>query len=180
MSNRILKLDQSGMPRTWLSVRQAAEYYAHGKVLWELADKPLHLLGGINNLGIQSQLAISPIIAVKGKVHANSFNIPLTNDTLFARDEYTCQYCGQVGGKLTRDHVIPRGQGGPDVWTNVVTACHRCNSHKGCNTPEQAGLQLLAVPYKPNWYELVFLRNRKKTTDYQLDYLQNGFDNLKV
>ena len=177
---RVLKLDQSGMPRRWVSVRQAAEYYAHDKVLWELADETIQMLGGHNSDGLQSALEISPIIAVSGKVHASNFHIPLTNETLFSRDEYTCQYCGQVGGRLTRDHVIPRGQGGPDVWTNVVTACHRCNSHKGCRTPAQAGLMLLAGPYKPNWYELIYLRNRKGASDYQLDYLQTGFDNLKV
>lgn len=181
MAKNILKLDASGMPRRWISLRSAAEYYFHDKVLWDLSeDGSRDLRGGINKLGDQSILTVAPIIAVKGKVHGNAFRIPLTNETLFARDEFTCQYCGQVGGKLTRDHIIPRGQGGPDVWTNVAAACLRCNSHKGCKTPPQAGMQLLAVPYEPNWYELIYLRNRKSVTEPQLGYLSSGFKNIEV
>jgi 5-methylcytosine-specific restriction endonuclease McrA len=44
--------------------------------------------------------------------------------------EYCCAYCGCKFEKLTRDHVIPVSRGGPDSCTNVVPACHACNSSK--------------------------------------------------
>jgi hypothetical protein len=176
---KILKLNQAGMPHKWISLRRAAEYYAHGKVLWDLADEALLLRGGTNMLGVQSTLAVAPIIAVAGRVYESQFKIPLTNDTLFARDEHTCLYCSRVGGRLTRDHIIPKGQGGPDVWTNVATSCFKCNTTKGCRTPLEARMQLIAVPYEPTWFELLFLRNRKATAE-QINYLKPGFRNIEV
>ncbi|WP_115994082.1 HNH endonuclease [Cohnella lupini] len=46
------------------------------------------------------------------------------------RDGYTCVYCGEVGGNLTLDHVVPRSKGGKSTPLNVVAACLRCNQSK--------------------------------------------------
>lgn len=50
--------------------------------------------------------------------------------TVFDRDRYTCAYCGQKGGNLEVDHVIPFSKGGDDTIENLVTACRRCNRQK--------------------------------------------------
>ena len=61
---------------------------------------------------------------------------PLTQPGLFLRDGYTCQYCGThvadlpFGVFLTRDHILPLADGGPDVWGNVVACCSTCNQRK--------------------------------------------------
>ena len=70
---------------------------------------------------------------------------------IYGRDGYACQYCGtkKPMGELTYDHVIPRAQGGTTTWTNIVTACQRCNSWKGGRTPAQAGMTLLKQPVQP-------------------------------
>jgi 5-methylcytosine-specific restriction endonuclease McrA len=70
---------------------------------------------------------------------------------LFARDRYTCQYCGQEkpAGQLSLDHVVPRSHGGRTTWENIVCSCLRCNSRKGGRTPQQARMQLLSIPAKP-------------------------------
>ena len=70
---------------------------------------------------------------------------------VFARDEFTCQYCGkeEAGNKLSLDHVIPRSHGGPTNWENIVACCLRCNSRKGGRTPKQARMKLLNHPAKP-------------------------------
>lgn len=70
---------------------------------------------------------------------------------VLARDEYRCQYCGHKGAgrELTLDHVIPRSRGGKHCWTNVVTACYRCNDRKGRLTPREAGMHLLREPIAP-------------------------------
>jgi 5-methylcytosine-specific restriction endonuclease McrA len=73
----------------------------------------------------------------------------LNRNNLFRRDKGECQYCGSKK-QLTIDHVIPRSKGGKSNWTNLVTACHRCNVVKGDKSPEQAGLRLTKLPFKPS------------------------------
>lgn len=50
---------------------------------------------------------------------------------IFARDDYTCQYCGDRGKKLECDHVVPVSKGGSHDDANLVTACYGCNRSKG-------------------------------------------------
>ena len=75
---------------------------------------------------------------------------------------------------LSRDHVTPISQKGVDGWTNVVTACKRCNNFKAGRTPEQANMQLLAVPFKPTHAEYIFLRGRRVLAD-QMEFLKAHF-----
>lgn len=49
---------------------------------------------------------------------------------VFKRDNYTCQYCGKVGGKLEVDHIFPFSKGGSDSLNNLTTACQKCNRQK--------------------------------------------------
>ena len=53
---------------------------------------------------------------------------------VFARDKFTCRYCGTVGGRLEADHVVPVRDGGDNSEDNVVTACMPCNRSKGAKT----------------------------------------------
>jgi 5-methylcytosine-specific restriction endonuclease McrA len=73
----------------------------------------------------------------------------LNRANLFRRDHGECQYCGSKR-HLTIDHVLPRSKGGKTSWTNLVTACNRCNVSKGDKTPEQAGMVLKTQPFKPS------------------------------
>jgi 5-methylcytosine-specific restriction endonuclease McrA len=73
----------------------------------------------------------------------------LNRTNIFRRDRGECQYCGSKR-HLTIDHVIPKSKGGQTVWTNLITACNRCNVNKGDKTPEQAGLHLRSEPFKPS------------------------------
>lgn len=67
---------------------------------------------------------------------------------LFARDGFTCQYCGKhqsefrPNNRLTIDHIKPKAQGGPHHWENVVTCCYICNIKKRDRTPMQANMPL--------------------------------------
>jgi hypothetical protein len=70
--------------------------------------------------------------------------------------------------------VRPLSQGGRDKWTNVVTACRRCNNLKASKTPEQAGLQLIAVPFTPTYAEYIYLKSRRVLAD-QMEYLLAHF-----
>ncbi len=73
----------------------------------------------------------------------------ITRRAVFARDDWTCQYCG-ARSNLTVDHVVPRCKGGASSWDNIVASCAPCNRRKGDALPRQAGMQLLHQPRSPN------------------------------
>lgn len=50
---------------------------------------------------------------------------------IFRRDDFTCRYCGERGGELECDHVVPIARKGTNEDSNLVTACRRCNQSKG-------------------------------------------------
>ncbi|MGQ8364449.1 HNH endonuclease [Glaciecola sp. 1036] len=172
----ILKLNKSGMPKSWISAEEAAKCYCQGKVIFELGETEQILYGGWNSKGEQSQLKISSIIGCDGQITEDKGHISLTNRFLFRRDQQMCLYCGGHFAltQLTRDHIIPRSKGGKDTWTNAATACRRCNHIKGAKTPEEANMKLLAVPFTPNMYERFFLMNRKILAD-QMAFLSAHF-----
>ena len=76
---------------------------------------------------------------------------------ILRRDAHSCQYCSAKA--TTLDHVVPRCQGGPSTWTNLVACCLPCNQRKGGRTPEQAGT--FSSPYQnkgsSNWATLLVL-----------------------
>ena len=79
--------------------------------------------------------------------------VKFSRQNLYHRDNYTCQYCHHPKpmSQLTYDHVIPRSRGGKTNWTNVVTACVRCNLKKGNQLINQINFRLLKEPAEPNW-----------------------------
>ena len=75
--------------------------------------------------------------------------VRLNRREIFARDDFTCQYCGRRTRDLTIDHVMPRRLGGGHSWENLVSACKACNHKKAGRTPAQAGMRLLKPPAPP-------------------------------
>ncbi len=73
----------------------------------------------------------------------------ITRRAVFARDDWTCQYCGSRSN-LTVDHVVPRSKGGSSTWENIVASCAPCNRRKGNASPRQAGMRLLRRPRTPS------------------------------
>lgn len=179
---RVLRLDMAGTPTSWLSREEAATLYVKELVQWELGQKKLFLYGGINRVsGKRSILALSPVVATKGEVFHQRKPYGFNNRMLFRRDNFRCMYCGHVfcQRELTRDHVIPKSKGGKDVWENIVAACRRCNHFKADRTPEDAGMELLAVPFKPNISESMYLAQHTILAD-QMDYLEKQFSGHRV
>jgi 5-methylcytosine-specific restriction endonuclease McrA len=176
-SVRLLSLDAHGRVLDWISWQDAACLYARDAVAWTLGDPCLNVHGGIcRSSGERSVLELHPIIASRGQARAHALDPTpaLTNTALFARDQHLCLYCGKHYGRgtLTRDHVMPISRGGRDTWENVVAACFHCNSRKGGRTPQQAGMPLLAVPYRPSWIEHLILSNRNILAD-QMAFLKH-------
>lgn len=50
--------------------------------------------------------------------------------TVFARDQFTCTYCGARGSALECDHVVPISRGGTNDLSNLATSCRPCNRAK--------------------------------------------------
>jgi hypothetical protein len=178
--SRILKLDAGGTPSEWISHQDAIVYHAKGNVVWQLGEGEGDVLfrGGENRItGAMSQITTAPIIAVKGESgakHRAAKPPGLTNRDLFRRDHYMCAYCGNLFKELalTRDHVVPRSKGGPDKWTNCVTACEKCNHRKDDHMLDEVGMTLLYVPYAPNAVEHLILENRN-VLQCQMEYLKS-------
>ena len=58
-------------------------------------------------------------------------------EEVFARDDYTCHYCGARGVRLECDHVIAVARGGTHLLTNLVTACYPCNRSKAAKSVDE-------------------------------------------
>jgi 5-methylcytosine-specific restriction endonuclease McrA len=104
---------------------------------------------------VSQALAMPSVIRLLSYVSIPYKGVMLSRQNIFKRDGNRCVYCG-VRHDLTLDHVIPRSKGGKTSWTNLVTACKRCNARKGDFTPEAAGMKLPYKPFKPSF--VVFLR----------------------
>jgi hypothetical protein len=175
MIPQVLKLDVAGCPVEWISWRLAVTLYARERVQWEAGQARFTLTGGRRGDGSRSSMTINSIIAVHDRSRRFEHgHVPLTNRALFQRDGYRCLYCGEACAPdaLTRDHVVPVSRGGVDAWTNVVSACVDCNQRKDAQTPEEAGMPLLALPYRPDPASyLLLVASGRRITACQMSWL---------
>jgi len=129
---------------------------------------------------VRSRYPFPLVIRLVRYVHVpKRFRRQVTNTFLFARDEYTCQYCRRHKRELrmreflTRDHVLPLSRGGGNSWDNVVTSCSTCNHRKGNRLPHEVGLKLPRRPMEPNHVQLVWAVRR--VTPIQAKYIRMFF-----
>jgi hypothetical protein len=182
LSQEVLRTDVSGMPLEWIDYRDAVRLHFMGQVAYTFGQTLFALRGGVNaRTGNRTEVQVSSIVATTGHSHNpgnrhHGYVPPLNNETLFRRDAHLCLYCGErfPTSQLSRDHVTPLSRGGHDTWNNVVTACRRCNNLKAWRTPEQAQLQLIAVPFTPSYAEYIYLKGRRVLAD-QMEYLLAPF-----
>ncbi len=179
MEARILRLTLSGQPVEWLSWQSAVTLHSRDLVVSSLGGIAREVSGGLNRFtGDTSRIRVPAIIACRGsKIPKLRTNPLLTNQALFARDGHQCMYCGQHfhQQELSRDHVIPRSRGGADRWENVVAACRRCNEHKGQFLLDEISMELLALPYRPNFAEYLALINSRRIRGDQMEFLRTQF-----
>jgi 5-methylcytosine-specific restriction endonuclease McrA len=93
---------------------------------------------------------------------------------VYARDDHRCQYCGHrfSPAQLTFDHVVPVARGGHKGWDNIVTCCIPCNRRKGDRRPEQAGMQIIRKPRRPEALPYLTLSlGLKRAPESWRDYL---------
>ena len=176
---KVLRLNISGQPLEWISWQEAVCLYARNLVGWTVGDPFVSIRGGYSKNGnIRSSIDIHSIMACFGKVVERGLDQPpLSNKALFKRDKNICLYCSKEfrDFELTRDHVVPISRGGKDLWENVVSACKRCNQYKGNRLVHECGIQLVALPYVPNFAEYLAITNSGRILGDQMEFLSKGF-----
>jgi len=119
-------------------------------------------------------LALPAVVKLHRMVRPGPRKVKFSRQNLYFRDNYTCQYCNKKHPphQLTYDHVVPRSRGGKTTWTNVVTACVRCNLKKGNKLVHQLNTPLQSVPREPKWVPaLVPEFNSESVPDLWSNYL---------
>jgi 5-methylcytosine-specific restriction endonuclease McrA len=143
-SGRVLVLNASYEPINVCTVRRAAvlilknraEVLEHGE--WALHAESLTLARPV-------VIRLLAYVRIPRDAHRRK----ITRRAVFARDRWTCQYCGHERGNLTVDHVIPRSKGGSSSWENIVACCAPCNRRKGDRLPAQANMVPARSPRAP-------------------------------
>ncbi|MGE5636053.1 MAG: HNH endonuclease [Nocardioidaceae bacterium] len=144
-SGRVLVLNASYEPINVCTVRRATVLLLKRRAeLLERGDWALHA----ESLTLPRPLVIRLVSYVRLPRDAHRRRI--TRRAVFARDRWTCQYCGHERGNLTVDHVVPRSRGGNSSWDNIVTCCAPCNRRKGDRMPTQANMVPLHHPRAPS------------------------------
>lgn len=156
-----LALNASFEPLTLVPPRRAIRLILDGKA------EVLEVDGDRAFRSERTEVPCPTVIRLVRYVHVpRRFRRQVTNTFLFARDDYSCQYCGrhrsELKGRqfLTRDHVLPVSRGGGNSWENVVTACSPCNNRKGDRLPAEAGMHLVGEPGEPDYVHLVWAVRR--------------------
>ncbi len=117
---------------------------------------------------VSRELPMPAVVRVLRRFRRDRQAIRFSRVNIYARDAFTCQYCGQrqVTEELTFDHVVPRSAGGTTTWENIVTCCVPCNRAKANRTPAQARMHLLRRPMKPRYLPVVtVLMGRRQVPD---------------
>ncbi len=138
--SQVLVLNASYEPLNITTWRRAAVLMLKGKAesLEEHSSRKIR-----NNIKLPTVIRLRYFIKVPYR------ELTLNRKNLIQRDNYSCQYCGYKGDKLSIDHIIPRSRGGEDKWENVTTACISCNIRKGDRTPKEANMTLHKNPHRP-------------------------------
>jgi 5-methylcytosine-specific restriction endonuclease McrA len=143
--SRVLVLNASYEPINVCTTRRAAVLI--------LKSKAEILEGSEWNLHAESFTMPRPLVirlTAYVRIPRGAHARKITRRAVFARDRWTCQYCGTERGSLTVDHVIPRSKGGSSSWDNIVASCAPCNRRKGDRLPAQADMHPSNVPGPPN------------------------------
>jgi 5-methylcytosine-specific restriction endonuclease McrA len=142
MSHQVLVLNATYEPINVCSMQRA--------VVLVLKEKAEVLEGAARRLRTcESSLTLPLVIRLSYYVRVPRHESrKITRRAVFARDGYSCQYCGS-GARLTMDHVVPRSRGGGSSWENVVTSCAPCNHRKGDRLPAEVQMFPKKAPRAP-------------------------------
>jgi 5-methylcytosine-specific restriction endonuclease McrA len=151
-SGRVLVLNASYEPINVCTVRRAAVLVLKARA--EIIERgDWHLRSESITLPRPVVIRLVTYVRVPRDAHRRK----ITRRAVFARDRWTCQYCGSERTTLTVDHVIPRSKGGVSSWDNIVTCCAPCNRRKGDRLPRQANMHPRRRPKPPGQAIFVYV-----------------------
>lgn len=145
-------------------------------VLWFQDKVEILEYHGVVARSARATFQVPSVLRLKSYVRQKrSGVVRFCRENVYIRDNYTCQYCStKLNSKqLTLDHVIPASMHGKKDWTNVVSACQKCNQRKADRTPKEANMPLLKEPRAPAWLpSLEYETKAEKVPSVWLQYLQ--------
>ena len=148
--SRVLVLNATYEPINVCTVRRAAVLVLKAKAeVLERSDGALRS----EHTAVPRPVVIRLVTYVN--VPRDTHRRKITRRAVFARDGWTCQYCGSRSN-LTVDHVIPRSKGGASTWENIVASCASCNRRKGNRLPREIKMHPRTRPTAPG--PTVFIR----------------------
>lgn len=143
-SGRVLVLNATYEPINVCTVRRAVVLLLKEKA--EVVERAAAVLHS-ERVSMSRPMVIRLVSYVR--VPHDTHRRKITRRAVFARDGWTCQYCG-TRSNLTVDHVVPRSKGGPSTWENIVASCAPCNRRKGDLTTAQANMHPAREPRAPH------------------------------
>lgn len=158
---RVLQLDVAMRPVDLIGVHDAVAKLAMGRAQAIASDESV-LYRGPDYLDRERLVIPKPLIIqvptfVELKPYATKY---VVRRVLYARDNWTCQYCGDKVSRETAtcDHVKPLSRGGGHTWDNVVCACKPCNHKKADRLPWEAHMPLIneRAPKAPHFVQTAF------------------------
>lgn len=168
---------------------------------WKLVSNKAFAFAGatiIATVGtLRGPIEVPSILVLKAYVPIpKSLSRHITNPLLFARDNFTCQYCGthvsdlpmvryiEKGKvkhrkmKLTRDHCKPqskfKNKNDANTWENVTTACEKCNNIKGDQLPYECGMYPITTPKRPTGVLITVYDKLNREQQSFIDAYANG------
>jgi 5-methylcytosine-specific restriction endonuclease McrA len=166
LHGEVLVLNSDFQPLNVCNLRRAILLICLGKV------EVLHH-GPARVRTFDGEIASPSVIKLRQHVKRPIPQLRLSRRGVFARDGYSCQYCGTTSKDLTIDHVVPRRLGGGSTWENLVCCCRRCNTKKGDKTLSASGMQLKRPPRRPRYIPYISLTKyvQGSKNDVWRDYL---------
>ena len=145
-SGRVLVLNACYEPINVCTVRRAAVLILKNRAeILEKGDWALHA----ESFTLARPVVIRLLTYVR--IPRDAHRRKITRRAVFARDRWTCQYCGHERGNLTVDHVIPRSKGGPlDAGRTSSPAARPATAARATGCPSQANMVPARTPKAPN------------------------------
>lgn len=151
MNQEVLVLNSDYEPLNVCHVRRAIVMVYLGK-----ADI-LHQDDEANASTVNGYLTMPSVVKLRSHIKRPLPELKLSRRTVFARDNYTCQYCGSNTKDMTIDHVVPKRHGGNASWENLVCCCRKCNMKKSDKLVHQSGMKLFRAPRRPRYVPYISL-----------------------
>ena len=149
----VLLLNASYEPLRVIPFRRAMSLLLRDRV--DAVSAETHPLPTSSNI-----FEIPHVLRLRRYVNAPRRGARWSRRNIFARDNWTCIYCGIRPGDMrkgkvmgrdqfTLDHIFPRSRGGKNTWGNTACACAECNQRKGDRLYHQIGMKLRWEPKRP-------------------------------